>query len=325
MKNRKIITVLLVLLFLATSVSAQTTAFNYQGKLSDMGTPQNAYQMNFALYDSAVGGSQIGATIENPSVAVNQGVFSVQLDFGANVFTGADRFLQISVRRNSGESYTVLSPREKIASSPYSVRTLSAAQADVALNSQKLGGTAANQFVQTDDARLINDRNPSPNSSNYIQNRTTQQTDANFNIDGGGIVGGSFGVGAITPRAKLDVAGNAVQDLSANGFVKAMALISVTQNQIGQSVVSVIRCYNSILNSSNGSCGFTPQVSQVTGGFRVDVNFGFTVNDRFISATGINLPGNVVFTSNVGAVSFLNSTTVRTYINTTGEYFVLVF
>jgi len=110
--------------------SAQTTVFTYQGKLTDNGTPQAIYQMEFRLFGSAVGNDQIGTTITNGNVAVNQGAFTVQLDFGAAAFPGADRFLEISVRRNTNEAYTILSPRQQISSSPYSIRTLSAASAD---------------------------------------------------------------------------------------------------------------------------------------------------------------------------------------------------
>src|SRR5215207_7671330 len=99
---------LIFICLLAVAAAAQTTGFTYQGKLTDSGAAQSSYQMQFALFDAAVGGNQIGATLSNGAVAVNQGVFSVQLDFGASVFTGADRFLQISVRRNGGENYTIL-------------------------------------------------------------------------------------------------------------------------------------------------------------------------------------------------------------------------
>lgn len=164
-------------------IAAQTTAFNYQGKLTDAGTPQATYQMQFKLFDSAAGGSQIGNTVNNDSVAVSEGVFSILLDFGTNVFTGADRFLEISVRRNSNESYITLTPRQQIASSPYSIRTLSAQQADMSLDSQKLGGVAASEYVTNSNV-----------GSSFIRNGTTQQT-ANFNISGNSLIGGLVGLG----------------------------------------------------------------------------------------------------------------------------------
>src|SRR5215218_1413002 len=122
----KIYILIITALIFADAARAQTNAFNYQGKLTDAGAPQATYQIQFKLFDALSGGSQIGSTIDNPSVTVSGGVFSVKLDFGANVFTGADRFLEISVRRSAAESYVTLSPRQQIASSPYSIRTLSA-------------------------------------------------------------------------------------------------------------------------------------------------------------------------------------------------------
>src|SRR5215204_3951756 len=114
------------------AISAQTTVFNYQGKLTDSGAAANGtFQMQFKLFDSLAGGGQIGATLADVPVTATHG------DFGANALSGANRWLEIAVRRNAGESYTTLAPREQIASSPYAVRTLSAATADNAL---QLGG-----------------------------------------------------------------------------------------------------------------------------------------------------------------------------------------
>ena len=198
MKILNELTIFLILMFGTLTAFAQTTGFNYQGKLTDTGTPQSSYQMRFELYDALTGGNQIGATITNSAVTVDQGVFTVQLDFGANVFTGANRFLEIAVRHNVSENYTVLSPRQQINSSPYAIRTLSAAQADVALDANKLGGIDANQYVTTTSV-----------GSSFIKNATTQQT-GNFNINGIGIVGDSLGIGT-TPNSgyKFDTVGNA--------------------------------------------------------------------------------------------------------------------
>ena len=84
---------------LATNASAQTTAFTYQGRLTDGGTPANGnYDLQFALWDSSSGGSQIGATQNLSNINITSGVFAVTLDFGANAFPGASRFLEISAR-----------------------------------------------------------------------------------------------------------------------------------------------------------------------------------------------------------------------------------
>ncbi|PYS38567.1 MAG: hypothetical protein DMF71_16645 [Acidobacteria bacterium] len=78
---------------------AQTTAFTYQGRLTDGGTPANGnYDLQFTLWDSASGGSQIGATQNFSNIGVSSGIFTVTLDFGANAFPGANRFLEINAR-----------------------------------------------------------------------------------------------------------------------------------------------------------------------------------------------------------------------------------
>jgi hypothetical protein len=124
----------------AVSTAAQTTAFNYQGKLTSGGNPANgSFQMEFKLFDALSNGTQIGATVVNSSVSVAQGVFAVSLDFGANAFTGADRFLEIAVKRNAGDPLTILAPRQKLSSVPFAIRSLDAA---------KLGGFDSNTYLQ---------------------------------------------------------------------------------------------------------------------------------------------------------------------------------
>jgi hypothetical protein len=45
---------------------------------------------------------------------------------------------------------------------------------------------------------------------------------------------------------------------------------------------TIARCYNGITNSSSGNCGFT--INRFTAG-GYGINFGFQINDRFISIT----------------------------------------
>ena len=125
----------------ATNAAAQTTTFTYQGRLTDGGTSANGnYDLQFALWDSASGGSQIASTQALPAVQVSGGVFTVTLDFGANAFPGANRFLEISARLSGASAFTLLTPRQQITSTPYAVRSGNASLADTATNASQLGG-----------------------------------------------------------------------------------------------------------------------------------------------------------------------------------------
>jgi hypothetical protein len=94
----------LALLFTIASAQvalAQTTAFTYQGKLSDNGGPAGGqYDFQFKLFDTqAVGtGTQQGGTVTASNVTVANGIFTVQIDFGAAALPGASRFLEIAVK-----------------------------------------------------------------------------------------------------------------------------------------------------------------------------------------------------------------------------------
>ena len=174
----------------ANAAAAQTSTFTYQGRLTDAGTAANGnYDFQFALFSAAGGGTQIGSPLTRTNVAVSNGIFTVQLDFGTNGFPGADRFLEIGVRAASGGSFTTLVPRQQITASIYSIRTISATTADTATNAAQLGGVAASQYVVTSDSRLSDPRPPTMGSSNYIQNSLAQQSSSNFNISGTGTAG----------------------------------------------------------------------------------------------------------------------------------------
>lgn len=221
MKNKKFIQTIILSLFLllgTAAISAQTTEFTYQGKLTDgAATPNANYDFEFRLYDGASGGTLFG-TQTRLGVPVSNGVFTVQLNFGAQ-FPGATRYLEISVKpAGSANPFTPLAPRQPITGTPYAIRALNAGTADTATNSTQLGGVAANQFVQTNDSRLTDARNPLPNSPNYIRNSTTQQASSNFSISGTGNIGGSSNIGG-----NLNVSGNTLflGDLTVLGALSA--------------------------------------------------------------------------------------------------------
>jgi hypothetical protein len=85
-------------------------------------------------------GTQIGSNITLSNVAVTNGIFSVELDFGQIAFvTTAQRFLEISVRpAGSPNPPTILSPRQKITSSLFAIKSLQADSATSATSSLDL-------------------------------------------------------------------------------------------------------------------------------------------------------------------------------------------
>jgi hypothetical protein len=154
------------------ATQAQTSAFTYQGKLSDAaGAANGTYQMQFSLFTSASGGSQVGATLTfdgspTPTVQVANGIFTVQLDFGASPFTsGADRFLEISVKHAADPGYTTLAPRQQLTASPYSIRTLAAGTAD-ALSSACVGCVTDAQINGIDGSKVTGSVASATNATN---------------------------------------------------------------------------------------------------------------------------------------------------------------
>ena len=59
--------------------------------------------------------------VTNNAVAVTNGLFTVLIDFGSGVFTGATNWLQIGVETNGGGSFTTLSPRQQLTPTPYAI------------------------------------------------------------------------------------------------------------------------------------------------------------------------------------------------------------
>ena len=210
-----------LLLFLLSITNAQTTAFNYQGRLTEGGSPANgSYQMQFKLFDALSGGNQIGGTISDVNLTVTNGIFGTKLDFGANALSGANRWLEIAVRHSSSEFYTLLAPREQIASSPYAVRTLSAASADNALN---LGGIPASEYVTNSTV-----------GSSFIRNGTTLQT-GNFNISGNGFFGGGIGLGTSNLISPLTIQNTSFTYgwTQTNGTVSVSSYVDPTGGWLG--------------------------------------------------------------------------------------------
>ena len=292
---KRVFSIFTVIFALSVLAAAQTTAFNFQGRLNDGSNPANGrYDLQFKLFDSTTGGTQLGST-DRPNLMLINGVFSTQLDFGAAAFTGSDRFIEIGLRATgSGNQFVILGPRQQILSVPYSIRSLRTTLADDASNSQNLGGIAPTGF---------------------ILNRTFPQT-ADFNVSGSGTlggrlsvggdanIGGNVGIGGNTTTDKLSVTGNTringdtlfngnitinndttiynklgvrsnvTQSLDGSGLPKAMLKINADG--------TIAKCYNGITGANTGNCGYT--VDHFTmGGY--GITFGFGTDSSFVSVS----------------------------------------
>lgn len=198
--------------FSASAVQAQTTAFTYQGRLSDSSMAANGtYDLRFGLFDAASGGTQIGATLTRPAVNVSNGVFTVQLDFGASAFPGANRFLEIAVKGSSDANFTTLSPRQQLTSSPYSIQSLSATSADRL--SANCVGCVTNANINSLDGTKI---------TGAVASSTNATTATNFSGSLSGDVSGTQGatvvntVGGQTSASVADATANVAAATAAN-------------------------------------------------------------------------------------------------------------
>src|SRR5215472_11303995 len=111
---------LLVAISSELSAFAQGTGFTYQGRLNDGANPANGfYDLRFTVYDSGAGSNVVAGPLTNGAVAVSNGLFVANLDFGNGIFTGAPRWLELAVRSNGGSSFSTLTPRQQLTPAPY--------------------------------------------------------------------------------------------------------------------------------------------------------------------------------------------------------------
>jgi hypothetical protein len=147
MYTKRAIIFVILALALAGNALAQSSSFNYQGRLNDAGAAASGtFQFQFKLYDAAAGGNQVGQTLTDVPVTVSNGVFSVSLDFGA-AFSGGDRYLEVAVRKTASDFYTPLTPRQKINSAPY---------ANKATTADNFSGNLSGDVTGTQNATVVN-------------------------------------------------------------------------------------------------------------------------------------------------------------------------
>ncbi len=157
------------------AAQAQSSAFTYQGRLNLSGAPATGlFDLHFSLFDAPTAGAQIGLTLTNLAAPVSNGLFTATLDFGAGVFSGSDRWLEIAIRGPSDTNYAMLTPRQFLTSTPYAIR---AANFSGTLAATNLTGKLPDAQLSTNVALL--------NSNAVFAGSVTA---SNFNGNGYGLI-----------------------------------------------------------------------------------------------------------------------------------------
>jgi hypothetical protein len=124
MKTKAFISLISLLILIDTTTHAAVpgSPFTYQGRLieGEMAL-DGSCDLRFHLFDAETGGNLL-ETRDVPGAVVQDGLFTVVLDFGPGFFQGEARWLEISVRHPSGAGdYTPLVPRQSLTAVPYAL------------------------------------------------------------------------------------------------------------------------------------------------------------------------------------------------------------
>src|SRR5207247_990960 len=138
-------------------------------------------------------------------------------------------YLEIGVRpAGSHDPYTVLSPRQPVTSTPYSVRSLNSSVADV-LSSACVECVTSTQVGSVAGSAVTG---PIPVASvpagrgNSLQNTTSPQASSNFNISGDGTAGGTLAANVVNAASQYNIGGSrafTVSSFSRNVFAGVSA------------------------------------------------------------------------------------------------------
>ena len=255
--------VLLALLAGVNRVAAQgSTAFTYQGQLRDGGTNANgAYTMIFKLYDAVTNGNQIGTTITNKPTLFN-GLFSVNLDFGAGAFNGNTRWLDITI--TNGPTFETLWPRVQVLPAPYALYAAIAATVTngAIMNAQLAANAVATINIQNGAITTAQLAAGAVTNANLAVNAV-----ATTNIQNNAITTAKIADGAVMNR---NLAANAVNATNiADGQV--VKSINGLTNDVVLSLIGILAAGANTALFTNGN---TLQMSAVVPNVRVFTNSG---------------------------------------------------
>jgi hypothetical protein len=196
-----LLVMLVILNACCLSVYAQNTTFTYQGQLGDGGSPANGnYDLTFTLYASPnIGNPGVAGPVTNSAVAVKNGLFTVQLNFGPGIFTGTNYWLEIAVRPNSTVGFATLSPRQPLTPAPYAIFASSASNLLGSLPSIQLSGALPSAQISGTYAGAVTFNN---GANSFIGAFTGNGSGLN-SLDASQLVSGTVADARLSPNASL--------------------------------------------------------------------------------------------------------------------------
>jgi hypothetical protein len=142
---KKLCLIAAILVMYLFSSHAQGTAFTYNGSLNSSGIRASGfYDFTFQIFDGPnAAANPVTIPFATNGVPVSNGLFNVTVDFGNGIFTGAPRWLQITVQSNSVPPAVTLNPRQQLTPSPYAIfATTSATVTNGAITSAQLANNS---------------------------------------------------------------------------------------------------------------------------------------------------------------------------------------
>lgn len=159
-------------------------AFTYQGRLEDGGVPVDGpIDFTFQLFDAAAVGNSMSVLLNRNDVAVSNGLFTLELDFGPSPYVGMALWLEVRVRPGASTgAYTTLA-RQALQSTPFAQYALNTAGVGTLDQAYDFGGPGAGRIITADNGPV--------------------QVGGND----GFVVAGNIGAGTFAPQFKIEASG----------------------------------------------------------------------------------------------------------------------
>ena len=208
------------------SITFTPSLVTYQGRLERNNVPLNGTaDFVFSLFDVPTGGTALTA-VALDNVAVQDGLFTVELPLSSALFDSTPRWLEILVRSPAGLGFfTLLSERQPLDSAPLALhaRTAGLATASISAGNATHAETATTagtaSFANTADTAALADVATNADAADFATSADTAnlataatRLDAPDGAPTSAVFvsnDGNVGVGTITPANRLSVSGNA--------------------------------------------------------------------------------------------------------------------